>query len=165
VKALVTGGARSGKTRHALSLAESLAPHRIYLATAEVRDAEMADRVGRHRAERGPSWQTIEEPLEVALRLDRPGAVVLLDCLTLWVSNLMEAERDLPMEFARLNAALAEVRNPVVVVTNEVGFGIVPDNALARRFRDASGTLAQGVAAVCDRVDLLVAGLPLRVKG
>lgn len=166
MKALITGGCRSGKSRHAQALAESLAAERVYLATAEPLDAEMAQRIARHRADRGPSWQTIEEPLQIARHLHQPGKVVLVDCLTLWVSNLLHArgEASLEADFLALEQALRATDNPVVLVTNEVGLGIVPANALARRFRDEAGFLAQRIAACCDRVVLTVAGLPLVVK-
>jgi len=164
MKALITGGARSGKSRHALALAESLHPHRVFLATAQPLDAEMAARIRAHQAERGPSWRTVEAPLELAPELARDAAVVI-DCLTLWVSNLMHAGRDVPREGARLVEAVRAAGNPVVVVTNEVGLGIVPDSALARAFRDHLGTLAQRMAAACDHVALLCAGIPLVLKG
>ena len=170
MKALITGGARSGKSRHALALAESLHPPRIFLATAEILDAEMAVRIDAHQRERGPEWVTIEEPLELAPVLTRrhteasAGAVIVVDCLTLWLSNLMHAGRDVPAEFARLTAAITAAPSSVVLVTNEVGFGIVPDSVLARSYRDHLGTLSQQVAAVCDRVVLVCAGLPLTLK-
>lgn len=164
MKALITGGCRSGKSRHALSLAESLGPRRIYLATAEPLDEEMSARIARHKQERDPSWTTIEEPLEIAPLLHQPGGVVLVDCLTLWVSNLLARHDDLTPHFRLLCESLAAAPNPVILVTNEVGLGIVPDNALARRFRDEAGFLSQAVASVCDRVVLTVAGLPLTLK-
>ncbi|MCC6997586.1 MAG: bifunctional adenosylcobinamide kinase/adenosylcobinamide-phosphate guanylyltransferase [Deltaproteobacteria bacterium] len=172
MKALITGGARSGKSRHALALAESLHPTRIFLATAEALDAEMAVRIDTHQRERGPEWVTIEEPLDLAPVLTRRhghghgdgGAVIVVDCLTLWLSNLMQAERDVPAEFARLTAAITAAQSSVVLVTNEVGFGIVPDSVLARSYRDHLGSLSQQVAAVCDRVVLVCAGLPLTLK-
>lgn len=135
------------------------------IATAEALDAEMADRIARHRAERGPAWRTIEAPLDLAgalAEIDSQEAAVV-DCLTLWVSNLMHAERDLDRESARLVAALGH--REVFLVSNEVGLGIVPDNALARRFRDAAGRLNQRVAAAADRVLFIAAGLPLTLKG
>jgi adenosylcobinamide kinase/adenosylcobinamide-phosphate guanylyltransferase len=169
MKALITGGARSGKSRHALALARSLHPERIFLATAEVLDAEMAVRIDDHQRERGPEWVTIEEPLDLAPILTRKhgasgSAVIVVDCLTLWLSNLMHAERDIAAEFARLTAAITAAPSSVVLVTNEVGFGIVPDSVLARSYRDHLGTLSQQVAAVCDRVVLVCAGLPLTLK-
>ena len=166
MKMLVTGGARSGKSRYAIQCAEGLARERIYLATAEALDSEMAERIAAHRRARGPGWKTIEEPLEIAARLSQPLPVVV-DCLTLWVSNLLmrhgiDAEFD--AVFVEFVAAFRAAENPVIVVTNEVGQGIVPDNRLARRFRDVAGQLAQRVAAAADRVVLLVAGIPLSIK-
>ncbi len=167
MKILITGGARSGKSRLAQSLAEQLAPRRTYLATARALDGEMADRIRRHRAERDGSWTTVEEPLNIAPLLDGEG-VVLVDCLTLWVTNLM-MERgpgaDLSADFEALAEAVQAARRPVVLVTNEVGLGIVPVAAMAREFRDQAGWLAQRVAAICDGVALCVAGLPLWLSG
>jgi adenosylcobinamide kinase / adenosylcobinamide-phosphate guanylyltransferase len=168
---LVLGGARSGKTGHGLGLAERADGPLVYLATAQARDDEMRERILRHREERGARWRTVEEPVELAQALRRHaegGATVLVDCLTLWLSNLMEFGRDPAAETAALVAALGEVRDgaggTVVLISNEVGLGIVPDNALARRFRDEAGRLHQAVAGVADSVLLMVAGLPLTVK-
>ncbi|MFO1106285.1 MAG: bifunctional adenosylcobinamide kinase/adenosylcobinamide-phosphate guanylyltransferase [Amaricoccus sp.] len=163
---LVLGGARSGKSRHAEALAGGFAGPRFYIATAEALDAEMADRIARHRLDRGPEWRTIEAPhaLAAAFGAVPDGAVMVIDCLTLWLSNRLLAGADLEAETTTLTAALARRRGPWIVVSNEVGFGIVPDNALARRFRDAAGRLNQAVAAEADRVFLVVAGLPLALK-
>lgn len=164
---LVLGGARSGKSRHAEMLVRA-AGGGVYLATAQALDAEMAARIARHRAERGRDWTTIEEPLELAAALERgarAGQPILVDCLTLWLSNLMGAGRGVEAETARLLAALKVLPAPVVFVSNEVGLGIVPDNALARAFRDEAGRLNQAVAAAADRVVFLAAGLPLALKG
>ena len=163
-KTLVTGGARSGKSRYAQELAESLGSERVYLATGQAFDQEMADRIARHQAERGPGWRTVEAPLQVAEHLGE-APVVLLDCLTLWLSNLMHAERDLALERRALVEAVAAAENDLVLVTNEVGLGIVPMNPMARRFRDEAGWLAQDLAQVCDTVVLCVAGIPMKVKG
>jgi len=162
---LILGGARSGKTAHALAAAEATGRGLVMIATAEALDAEMAERIARHRAERGPRWRTIEATLDLAGALARvsAGETAVVDCLTLWVSNLMHAERDLEAEAARLIAALPG--RDMVLVSNEVGLGIVPDNALARRFRDAAGRLNQQVAAAADRVVFVAAGLPLVLKG
>ena len=163
---LVLGGARSGKSRHAQSLAESFAPHRIFVATAQPFDAEMRDRIARHRADRDASWRTIEAPRDLpqALRACAHGGhVVLVDCLTLWLSNLLLADDDLDRASDDLAAALAGATALVVLVSNEVGWGIVPDNALARRFRDAAGRLNQRLAATCAATDLVVAGIPIRI--
>jgi adenosylcobinamide kinase / adenosylcobinamide-phosphate guanylyltransferase len=164
---LVLGGARSGKSRHAESLVMAAPPPWLYVATAEARDHEMTARIAAHRARRGADWRTIEAPRDIAAVLTSApiGGAVLVDCLTLWLSNLMLADADIDAEFDRLDAALARAQVPIVLVSNEVGLGIVPDNALARRFRDAQGRLNQRVAARADRVVLMVAGLPLVVKG
>jgi adenosylcobinamide kinase/adenosylcobinamide-phosphate guanylyltransferase len=162
---LVLGGARSGKSRYAESLITALPPPWIYVATAEAGDAEMAARIEAHRTRRGEGWRTIEAPRDLADALTACGkAPALVDCLTLWLSNLLLADADLEAQFARLEATLTRAAAPVVLVANEVGSGIVPDNALARRFRDAQGLLNQKMAARADRVMLVVAGIPLVVK-
>jgi len=166
VKLLVTGGVRSGKSRYAQQRAEGLDGPRTFLATAEAHDGEMQRRIERHRRERDPSWTTVEEPIEIAASIGSPG-VVLLDCLTLWVSNLLMHRGDdanLDTSFRELCEAIDHAKNHVVVVTNEVGLGIVPTSPLGRRFRDDVGQLGQQVANVCDEVVLMVAGIPLRVK-
>jgi adenosylcobinamide kinase/adenosylcobinamide-phosphate guanylyltransferase len=164
---LVLGGARSGKSRYAESLITAGPSPWIYVATAEARDAEMAERIAGHQARRRSGWQTIEAPHDLAPALDAaPAAVpVLVDCLTLWLSNRMLADADIDAETGRFEEALDRRAGPVVLVSNEVGFGIVPDNVLARRFRDLQGRLNQRIAARADRVALMVAGLPLIVKG
>lgn len=164
---LVTGGCRSGKSRYAQALAESLAPSRVMLATAQAFDDEMRDRITRHQADRDETWRTIESPIDIGAHLEQPGEVVLVDCLTLWVSNhLCSDVSDADMEAASraLVARLQQVTGPVVLVTNEVGMGIVPMNALARRFRDHTGFLSQRIAEVADRVVLTVAGIPMVIK-
>jgi adenosylcobinamide kinase / adenosylcobinamide-phosphate guanylyltransferase len=164
---LVLGGARSGKSRHAETLVEAAAPAALYLATAQALDAEMAERIRCHRARRGPRWATREEPLDLAaalLEAARPERPVLVDCLTLWLSNLLLAGRDADAASATLLAALPRLAGSVVFVANEVGLGIVPDNALARAFRDHAGRLNQAVAARAQRVVFLAAGLPLTLK-
>jgi adenosylcobinamide kinase/adenosylcobinamide-phosphate guanylyltransferase len=163
---LVLGGARSGKSRYAESLITALPPPWVYVATAEALDTEMTERIAVHRARRGGDWRTIEAPHDLAGALTAPaGAPVLVDCLTLWLSNRMLAQADVDAETGRLEEVLGRRASPVVLVSNEVGFGIVPDNALARRFRDLQGRLNQRMAARADRVVLMVAGLPLTVKG
>lgn len=165
---LVLGGARSGKSRHAQQLAETIAAQRLFVATAQAFDDEMRDRIARHRADRAIGWSTVEAPIAVpqAIRAGAaPAGVVLVDCLTLWLSNLLLADHDLDRAGDDLITALQAAPLPVVLVSNEVGFGIVPENPLARRFRDAAGRLNQRVAAACDAVDLVVAGLPLRIRG
>jgi adenosylcobinamide kinase / adenosylcobinamide-phosphate guanylyltransferase len=163
---LVLGGARSGKSKYAESLITALPPPWVYVATAEALDVEMAERIAGHRARRGDDWRTIEAPHDLAGALAAPaGAPVLVDCLTLWLSNRMLAQADVDAEIASLEDALERRASPLVLVSNEVGSGIVPDNALARRFRDLQGRLNQRMAARADRVVLMVAGLPLTVKG
>jgi adenosylcobinamide kinase / adenosylcobinamide-phosphate guanylyltransferase len=163
---LVLGGARSGKSRFAETLITALSPPWIYAATAQALDAEMTARIGAHRARRGAGWTTVETPRDLALTLTAHGRTpVLVDCLTLWLSNLMIADASIDAEFDRLEQALDKAAAPVVLVANEVGSGIVPENALARRFRDLQGGLNQRLAAQADQVVLLVAGLPLFVKG
>jgi adenosylcobinamide kinase/adenosylcobinamide-phosphate guanylyltransferase len=164
---LVLGGARSGKSRYAQARAESLPGDLLYVATAQALDGEMEERITRHRADRGPRWSTLDVPLDLPAALlanAAPEQVLLVDCLTLWTSNLMFAERDLDAETEALATALAQAAGPVILVANEVGLGIVPDNALARRFRDAAGRLNQTIAAVADEVQFVAAGLPLRLK-
>lgn len=163
---LITGGARSGKSGIAETKALSLAPRAVYIATAEVRDHEMASRVARHQARRGAEWTTHPEPLDLvgALGATDGQGPRLVDCLTLWLTNLMLGGHDWQAEGRALVDALPRQADPVLLVTNEVGGGIVPDNALAREFRDAAGLLNQWVAAAADEVILAVAGLPLKVK-
>jgi adenosylcobinamide kinase/adenosylcobinamide-phosphate guanylyltransferase len=163
---LVLGGARSGKSRYAEALITALAPPWIYVATAAALDAEMAQRIAAHRARRHAGWTTVEAPRALAATLaEHAVAPVLVDCLTLWLSNLMMADAAIEDEIERLVAVLGRARAPVVLVGNEVGSGIVPDNALARRFRDLQGSLNQRIATQADRVVLMVAGLPLDLKG
>jgi adenosyl cobinamide kinase/adenosyl cobinamide phosphate guanylyltransferase len=162
----VIGGARSGKSRYAEGLIAALPPPWTYVATAEALDAEMSERIGAHRARRGSQWRTIEAPRDLAATLTASGTTpVLIDCLTLWLSNLMLADADIEAETERLEQALAAAKAPVIVVANEVGSGIVPEHALGRKFRDLQGVLNQHIAARADRVVLVVAGLPLVLKG
>jgi len=163
---LVLGGARSGKSRYAEWLIATYPPPWIYIATAEARDDEMAERIAAHRARRDAGWQTMEAPHELAGALEAApaGGAVLVDCLTLWLSNLMDGPFDIEVQTARLQEALAGRVGPTVLVSNELGLGIVPDNALARRFRDLQGTLNQKLAAQAPRVVMMVAGLPVAVK-
>ncbi len=167
---LILGGARSGKSRRAETLiAAALTPETVppvYIATSQCFDAEMAERIALHQQQRGAEWETIEEPLDLAgvLGRDFSGRPVLVDCLTLWLTNHLLADHDLEAESAALVAALQRCSGPVICVSNEVGLGIVPDNALARRFRDAAGRLNQAVAAVSQRVEFIAAGLPMVLK-
>lgn len=166
--ALVLGGARSGKSRYAEALVRATAERTpIYIATAEAGDEEMKMRIAHHRMKRGETWHTVEEPLAPAIELARVGQgdVVLVDCLTLWLSNLLMAGRDIDTEADALCTILADTPARVVLVANEVGLGIVPDNALARRFRDEAGKLNQRVAALADHVVFVAAGLPMILKG
>lgn len=163
---LVLGGARSGKSRHAEALATRY-KQRVYLATAEIIDAEMRERVDLHRAQRGTGWQTLEVPLDLvgALRdADRPSGFILVECVTIWVNNLIYHGKDVAAEVKLLSDALAKLKGRVVLVSNEVGLGIVPDNALARRFRDEAGRANQALAMAADEVIFVAAGLPMVLK-
>ncbi|KAB2718593.1 bifunctional adenosylcobinamide kinase/adenosylcobinamide-phosphate guanylyltransferase [Brucella intermedia] len=165
---LVLGGARSGKSSYAEKMAQSSGLQPLYLATGRAFDGEMENRIAIHQDRRGSDWQTVEEPLDLVGALTLHVAVdrfVLVDCLTLWLTNLMMAERDVAAEMAGLLAMLPNLAGPVVFVSNEVGFGIVPENRMAREFRDHAGFLHQAVAAVADEVYLIAAGLPLKMKG
>ena len=162
---LVLGGARSGKSRFAESLGQSAQATRTYIATAEAFDTEMQERIARHRLERGGGWTTVEAPLDLVAALKSCGeGFVLVDCLTLWLNNLIYRERDIEAEIGELCAALAATANDVVLVSNEVGYSIVPENPLARRFRDEQGLVNQRIAAVADEVYLVAAGLALPLK-
>lgn len=163
----VLGGARSGKSRYAQARAEEIAGRHHFVATAEAFDEEMRSRVARHQADRDARWQTVEAPRELPAALatlNAPDAVVLVDCLTLWLSNLILADGDIGRAEAKLCHAINGFAGHIVLVSNEVGLGIVPANALARRFGDAAGRLNQAVAAVAAEVVLLTAGLPLTLK-
>lgn len=166
---LLLGGARSGKSRRAQMLAEAAAPPGVpraclMIATAEAFDAEMADRIARHRAERGPAWDVIEAPRDLGPALAQASGPVVIDCLTLWLSNLMLAGEDVDQAGAALAGALATVPGPVFLVSNEVGLGLVPETPLGRAFRDAQGRLNQLMARIADRVEFIAAGLPLVLK-
>lgn len=163
---LVLGGARSGKSRRAVSIMEATPSPWLYVATAEAFDHEMVERIALHRAERGPGWRTVEAPRDLpgAIRRCPAGAPLLVDCLTLWLNNLMLAQDALEPSIIELENVLREVAVRVVLVSNEVGCGIVPENAMARSFRDAQGRLNQRMAALADRVEFVVAGLPVRLK-
>jgi adenosylcobinamide kinase / adenosylcobinamide-phosphate guanylyltransferase len=166
---LIGGGARSGKSRFALEYASRF-ERRAFLATGQPLDEEMAERIRRHRAERGAEWTTIEDPLDIAAVIERESGrfdAVIVDCLTLWLSNVMhDPNRDPAAEIARLQDCLARRRDvTLLLITNEVGGGIVPENALARLYRDLAGEMNQAIATVADEVHWMVFGLPLAVKG
>lgn len=167
IKTLVTGGCRSGKSSFALNMAGDKTD-KIFIATAEALDGEMKQRIGRHRKSRGKSWKTIEAPIEVAEALAKNHVgVAVIDCVSLWLNNMMMAGMDdveIEKKVAELAKEIGRAKCSVTVVTNEVGSGIVPENKSARRFRDLLGMANQRLAAACDRVVLMVAGLPLVVK-
>ncbi|SHH73216.1 bifunctional adenosylcobinamide kinase/adenosylcobinamide-phosphate guanylyltransferase [Massilia sp. CF038] len=178
---LVLGGARSGKSLYAERLAQASGHERFYLATACAGDAEMAQRIAHHRARREHGWTTIEEPIALAETIERhdsAGTVILIDCLTLWLTNLMFSDgrrypetgtAELPALFHQQRQALLDVlahaRGDIILVSNEVGMGIVPMGAVSRIFTDEAGRLNQAVAAVCDHAVFIAAGLPLVLKG
>ena len=173
---LITGGARSGKSRFAEELALSHGGPLCYLATAQANDDEMTERIARHRSRRGGVWQTIEEPLllpHTLARIDGEHRAILVDCVTIWLSNLLlscdgaqtGSEEQVMAHLRRLSATLREMTTPVILVTNEVGMGIVPDNPLARLFRDVAGQANQLLAAVADDVHVVISGIPLQLKG
>lgn len=163
---LVLGGARSGKSLYAEGLIEAVGAG-LYLATAEARDDEMAERIRAHRERRGAKWETIEEPIDVVDVLTaeaRPDRPILVDCLTLWLSNLMEMEIDPAADVRKLTSAFAALAGPVVLVSNEVGLGVIPMGELSRAFVDNAGRMNQAVARAADRVLFMAAGLPIILK-
>ena len=165
---LVLGGARSGKSAFAEKLVLESGLRPIYLATSQIWDDEMRDRVDAHIARRGDDWKCVEAPLDLESALcdsDQLGNAILVDCLTLWVTNLMMAEADISSQFSCLLIQLEKLKAPVVLVSNEVGLGIVPDNKMAREFRDHAGKLHQDIAAIADEVYFIAAGLSLQMKG
>ena len=165
---LILGGARSGKSSYAEKLAEQSGLKLHYLATGRAWDSEMTERISIHKSRRGPQWQTLEEPLDLveALRqLAKPENFILVDCLTLWVTNLMLAERDIETELAKLEQLIPDLQGTVAFVSNEVGLGIVPENKMARDFRDHAGFLHQSVARQVSEVYFMAAGLSLKMKG
>ncbi len=166
---LVLGGARSGKSRYAETICRQTGRALIYVATAEAHDDEMKARIAKHRSDRAADgWRTIEEPKDLAAVLKgeaAPGQILLVDCLTLWLTNHLLADADVDAEIERLCAAVSTSSADLVLVANEVGFGIVPENKLARTFRDHAGRLNQRIAEIAGRVTLVVAGLPVQVKG
>ena len=169
-KILVLGGCRSGKSSHALELAETMGPRRIFVATCVPHDDEMRERVARHRQERSDAWKTLEVPVDLAGAIDVHGAsadVILVDCLTLWLSNLLMESDDTAVirrHIDELADAVRRTPGAVVLVSNEVGAGIVPENRLARLYRDLAGWTNQAMATACDRVVWTVAGIPVTIK-
>jgi adenosylcobinamide kinase / adenosylcobinamide-phosphate guanylyltransferase len=164
---LVLGGARSGKSRYAETRIRAAGGPCVYIATAQAFDDEMAERIAHHREDRGPDWRTVEAPIDLpqAISAERgTGTAVLVDCLTLWATNLLLGEKDIAEATARLLSALRSHASPIALVSNEVGLGIVPDNPLSRRFRDVAGRMNQAVAAEVDEVQFIAAGLPLALK-
>ncbi|MEM9420911.1 MAG: bifunctional adenosylcobinamide kinase/adenosylcobinamide-phosphate guanylyltransferase [Pseudomonadota bacterium] len=164
----ILGGARSGKSQRAVDLAENAGARRVFIATAEAWDDEMGERIARHKAERGQEWQTIEAPLDLTSALgeaSKDADVCVVDCLTLWLSNLMHHDRDVASQTTSLCGAISQTSVPIILVSNEVGLGLVPETPLGRAFRDAQGRLNQAVAKVCDRVEFIAAGLPINLKG
>lgn len=164
---LVLGGASSGKSAFAEGLVVGTGKPRTYIATAQAFDAEMEAKIAQHQTDRGQGWNTIEAPLDVVAALAEvpAGGVILIDCLTLWLSNQMLAEADIDAEIARFLTATVTTKNPIVCVSNEVGMGLVPENALGRRFRDAQGTLNRQLAERADLAVFVAAGLPITLKG
>jgi len=165
---LILGGARSGKTAYALALAHASGLEKWMLATAVSEDDEMAERIALHRVERGGEWQTIEEHVHLAgslISTAAPNRIIVVDCLTLWLSNLSFREFDLAASMHELAAVLPALNGPVIFVSNELGMGLSPETSLGRRFRDAQGRLNQMMAAACAGVTFVAAGLPLVLKG
>ncbi|MEN2494382.1 MAG: Bifunctional adenosylcobalamin biosynthesis protein CobP [Hyphomicrobiaceae bacterium hypho_1] len=164
---LILGGTRSGKTRYAMKLTERY-PHRVYIATAKALDDEMRDRIHHHQATRDQTWTTIEEPICLAKTIRKiqkyENTAILVDCLTLWLSNLLFLNADIELETRNLLDSINKTTEQLILVSNEVGLGIVPSNKLARKFRDAQGHLNQNIAATVDYVDFVISGLPLNLK-
>ena len=163
----VLGGARSGKSAHAESLAEAAGSNPIYIATAEIFDQEMESRIELHRERRSPHWQLVEAPIDLPQAIgaaDSADSVILIDCLSVWITNILVHEMDTDDAGDRLAAALSSCKGTVILVASETGLGIVPENRLSRRFRDANGRLNQTVAALADKVFFVAAGIALRLK-
>lgn len=163
----VTGGSRSGKSSYALGLADRISGRRAFLATMQPLDDECAARIAAHKAERGPRWESFEEPTAIVQLINRIASdydVIVLDCLTLWLSNMMYAGMDISASADELARTLKRSASTIIAVTNEVGSGIVPDSALARAFRDRAGELNRKCAAACDEAWLVVSGIPIKIK-
>lgn len=164
---LILGGARSGKSAFAENMATNSGLNLVYLATGQAYDGEMQDRISKHQTSRGNGWHTIEEPLKLLGILQAevgPDRIILVDCLTLWISNLMMADKEIETEIDNLCSGLKDLRGPVLFVSNEVGQGIVPDNAMARAFRDHAGRLHQAIATQVEAVYFITAGLSQKLK-
>jgi len=164
---LILGGARSGKTAYALAEARRTGLEKWMIATAEAADIEMKDRIARHKAERGAGWRVVEEKSElvdVLRKVARSGRVAVVDCLTMWLSNLFMAQRDVAEEVFKLASCLDSLDGPVIFVANEIGLGLVPEGRLGRVFRDAQGELNQAMAQACESVTFVVAGVPWPLK-
>lgn len=164
---LILGGARSGKTAYALSEARKTGLEKLMIVTAKADDSEMRDRIALHQAERGADWRVVEDRGDLVDELRRksePGCIVVVDCLTLWLSNLSLAQKDMSIQTSALAKCVRELAGPVIFVTNEIGLGLVPETSLGRAFRDAQGRLNQAMAQACDRVTFVAAGLPLILK-
>jgi adenosylcobinamide kinase / adenosylcobinamide-phosphate guanylyltransferase len=164
---LVLGGARSGKTAYALALADGSGLEKWMIATARAEDDEMAARIELHRKERGAEWRLVEEPLRIAEAIidqARSDRILVIDCLTLWLSNLWFAEANIVLETAKLIEAVQALRGPAIFVSNEIGFGLAPETSLGRAFRDAQGRLNQDMAKMCSAATFVVAGMPIFLK-
>jgi len=166
----ITGGARSGKSTYALKDASKISGNKAYIATAESLDEEMRERIEKHKKQRGRDWDTYEEPLKIAEVIQETEGkytAILIDCLTLWLSNIMQSGLNISQEITNLIETLRITHHTshIYIVSNEVGMGIVPKNDMARRFRDIAGILNQKVAEISDEVYLLIAGLPMKIKG
>jgi adenosylcobinamide kinase/adenosylcobinamide-phosphate guanylyltransferase len=168
---LITGGCRSGKSRYALDYANQHFSKKVYLATCEALDEEMAQRIEHHKKTRGPEWQTVEEPIEIVDRIrqcQNRADVILLDCITLWLSNLLmkwDLDSRIVDEADKLIDVIGLCQSSLIIVSNEVGMGIVPADPLSRRFRDLSGLISQKIAGVADSVVFMVSGIPMFLKG
>jgi adenosylcobinamide kinase/adenosylcobinamide-phosphate guanylyltransferase len=166
VLTFVIGGSRSGKSSFALEHASAVQGSKAFIATAQAFDDEMKERIGRHKLERPADWKTFEEPISIAdLINNNAHDVVLIDCLTLWLSNLIMNDADIEAEIESLISAASGCKSSLFIVSNEVGMGIVPENAVARKFRDYAGLLNRRVAEIADEVYLVTAGIPLKIKG
>ncbi|MFT4854363.1 MAG: adenosylcobinamide kinase/adenosylcobinamide-phosphate guanylyltransferase [Candidatus Pseudothioglobus sp.] len=164
---LILGGARSGKSRHALTVDVTGYSRQLFVATSEAIDEEMQDRIEKHRSERDHSWQTVDAPVNLTTTLstlDDTTSLIVVDCLTVWLGNLMHYERDVDAEVDKLAAFFTNANGHYVVVSNEVGQGVVPDSKMGREFRDYQGRLNQHMAAIAQRVELVVAGIPINIK-